>query len=585
MKCNQCGYVNKEGAKYCTSCGASLFKTPSIDTVGLVRLAEAYTGSLAAAKKIASENSQDIHSIALACVAWIRSKDATLFQDAKEKEEGIPTLDSFVDMEKTLRDLDYEERIVVLMHCLEKESPATIAQILNLSESQVIYYLQTAYIKNHPAAMQKEAFPVTEKKKPVKRKKTVRRKVKDTNSEGSKLVRHLSMPTKIALAVTIAVAVGTFFGVKKYAADEYQRGVAYLEEQNYGAALEPLLNAKRYGGSEDAGVKLGDVYYQQEEYSKALQEYQDCRPEQKGVKEALIRTYEKLADQAVAQSNYGTAAENLEKQYELDENDRTHLRLQAVQNDGSYTDDSGNVYNAWGDPTKLCAVSNGKKLYQVDLEYNEDRSLKTMKEYISDDTSKIIYNQFSNDKEVEASWMLQSDGAAAYSVQAVMNDEQGNPILNTVTTPSSVKKTITSYKYDDDNQIVSTVIKNTSTTVTGTYHYSGGILTDIQYNDGSSTTFTYDKAGNKIHEATTKENGDILLDLSYEYDNHGRLKEKIIKQQDPDSILPSVENQDITYTYTSTGNYDTLTIHGRTSEIAKGYYLQNTGWIILYTNK
>lgn len=584
MKCNQCGYVNKEGAKFCTSCGASLSKTPSSDTADFVWLAEAYTGNLAVAKKIASENSQDIHSIALACVAWIHSKDATLFQDAKEKEEGIPTLDSFADMEKTLRDLDYEERIVVLMHCLEKESPDVIAQILSLKESQVIYYLQSAYIKNHPAETQKEAFPVTEKKKPVKRRKTVRRKVKDTNSEGSKLVRHLSMPTKIAVAVTIAVAAGTFFGVKKYAADEYRRGIAYLEEQNYSAAMEPLLNAKRYGGSEEAGIKLGDAYYQQEEYGRALQEYQDCRPEQKGVKEALIRTYEKLADQAVAQSNYGTAEENLEKQYELDENERTYLRLQVVQNNGSYTDDSGNVYNAWGDPTKLCAVSNGKKLYQVDLEYNEDRSLKTMKEYISDDTSKIIYNQFSSDKEVEASWMLQSDGTAAYSVQTVMSDEQGNPVLETVTTSSSVKKTITSYKYDGDSQIVSAIIKSTSTTVTGTYHYSGSVLTDIQYTDGSSTTFTYDKAGNKIHEATTKKNGDILMDLSYEYDEQGRLKEKIVKQQNTDSILPSVENQDITYTYTSTGSYDTLTIHGSTSEIAKGYYLQNTGWIILYTN-
>ena len=584
MKCNACGYVNKEGAKFCTNCGAPLSKAPSSDTAVFVQLAEAYTGNLAVAKKIAAENPQDIHSIALASVAWIRAKDPILFQDAKDKEEGKPTLDSFTDTEKTLRDLDYEERIVVLMHCLEKQSPAAIAQILSLSESQVIYYLQCAYTKNHPSETPKTAAPVPEKKKPAKRRKTARKKPKETNNEGSKLINHLSMPTKIVVAVIIAIVAGTFFGVKKYASDEYQRGIAYLEEENYTAAMEPLLNAKRYGGSEDAGLKLGDAYYQQGDYSRALQEYQDCRSEQKGVKEALIRTYEKLADQEIAQSNYGDAKENLEKQYELDENDHTYIRLQAVDHDGSYTDDNGNVYNAWGDPTKLCAVSNGKKLYQVDLEYNDDRSLKTMKEYVSEYTSKITYNQFSSDKEVEASWLL-SDGKAAYSVQAVTKDEQGNPTLVTVTTPASVKKTSTVYTYNSDNQITSSLIKSTSGTVTGTYHYTGDTLTDIQYTDGSSTTFTYNKAGSKIHETTTKENGDILMDISYEYDDQGRIKEKVMKQPNADSILPSVENQDITYTYTSTGSCDTLTIRGSTSEIAKGYYLQNTGWIILYTNK
>ena len=75
MKCNACGYVNKEGAKFCTNCGAPLSKAPSSDTAVFVQLAEAYTGNLAVAKKIAAENPQDIHSITLASVAWIRAKD------------------------------------------------------------------------------------------------------------------------------------------------------------------------------------------------------------------------------------------------------------------------------------------------------------------------------------------------------------------------------------------------------------------------------------------------------------------------------------------------------------------------------
>ena len=52
------------------------------DTAVLLELAEAYTGSPAQARKIVEASQKDIRSVSAACVAWIRLKDQTLFQDA-----------------------------------------------------------------------------------------------------------------------------------------------------------------------------------------------------------------------------------------------------------------------------------------------------------------------------------------------------------------------------------------------------------------------------------------------------------------------------------------------------------------------
>lgn len=582
MKCKACGYINKDGAKFCTSCGASLVDQAALeqDTDVLIQLAEAYTGNLAVAKQIVEENPHTIRDTAEACVKWIRAKDQTLFHDEEKSTEGEPTLDSFTNTEAALRDLTYEERITVLMHCLEKMSVSEIAKILQESEDHVLYYLQSAYRKNNPQQVQIPVNQPQEKKKAARKKRPVRKKIKEKDSD-SKLISHLSNHTKILVAVIFALIAGTFWGVKKYANDEYNRGVALLEEQKYDDAIEPLLNAKRYGGSEDAGLKLGDVYYDQGNYDEAQKEYESCKTDQAGVKEALIRTYEKQADACIEKSNYGDAADFLQKQYDLDEDEHTNLRLQAVQNNGSYTADNGNVYNAWGDPTKLVAKKNGQTIYQMDLEYNDDRTLKNMKEYVSEYSSKVTYNQLGTSDEVEASWYMQTGNMISYSVQAVTNDENNHPTLITVTTPTSVKKTNYTYTYDQD-QIQKAVIKSTSGTVTAVYHYDGSVLTDIQYSDDSSTTFTYDRDGKLIHETTVKENGDILKDTTYEYNEDGSLKEKVVRDNETDSTLPQLTYQDITYTYTSTGALDSLTIQGKNGEIARGYYIVNTGWVILY---
>ena len=85
-----------------------------------------------------------------------------------------------------------------------------------------------------------------------------------------------------------------------------------------------------------------------------------------------------------------------------------------------------------------------------------------------------------------------------------------------------------------------------------------------------------------IHKTTVKENGDILLDISYTYNDQGNLEEVIQKDTATNSLVPSAANQDIQYSYTSTGEKDMLVIRGENDEIANGYYIQGTGWIILY---
>lgn len=585
MKCNRCGYINDDSAKFCTSCGAPLtMPAQETDEEVLIELAEAYTGNLAAAKKITADNPHTVRCISEACLQWIRQKETDLFQDAGKKADDIPTLDSISSMEDTLRDLDYEERIVVLMHCVEKMSPSLIAQILHISEEDVIYYLQSAYTKNHPVQVQKETKTSVETKKTIRRKRPVRKKETKEHTDDSsdpKFLKKLTWQSRALIAVIAAIIIGTFLGVKNYAHQEYLRGLEYLNSQDYEAAKEPLLNAKRYGGNEDAGLKLGDVYYGQEDYSAALHEYESCRQNQAGVKEALIRTYEKLADASVEKSNYGDAAGYLEKQYALDENDHTYVRLLACQNNGSYESDEGNVFNAWGNPIKLVSSSNGKTLFQVELEYNDDRTLKEMNESLTNSSSKVRYNQFGKAQEIEASWYLQEKNYVSYSVQAVQYDDHNNPTLFTITTPTSIKKTTYVYSYDGD-QILSSTQKTGTTTVTSKYQYDGSTLKEIDNSDGTVVTFTYDKQGQMIHKTTVKENGDILLDISYTYNDQGNLEEVIQKDTATNSLVPSAANQDIQYSYTSTGEKDMLVIRGENDEIANGYYIQGTGWIILY---
>lgn len=580
MKCRKCGYENKEDARFCTSCGASLIeqKKEEQDQAALIELAEAYTGSLAAAKKIAAENT-DMHAVSQACIAWIRAKDTTLFQDEGTKEEGKPTLDSFKDMEKALRDLDYEERIVTLLHCVEKQKTDEIAAELSIPEDHVIYYLQQAYLKNNPPQIQISLNPPSDKKKTVKKKRQIKKKTKEKKESSSKLINHLSLSSKILIAVIAACIIGTFLGVKNYARQEYERGTALLEEQKYDEASEPLLNAKRYGGSKDAGLKLGDVYYGKADYTRALEEYEACDESIDGVKEARIRTYEKLADASIEKSNYGDAAEYLQKEYDLNSEESTLIRLQACQNDGTCTQDDGSTFNAWGDSTKLVVYNNNKKLYQLEIEYNDDRTVKVMKGSLSDTSIKVTYNQFNDSQKTEASWQMTSSSTIGYSVQAVSYDDHENPTQITVTTPLSVKKTSYTYIYDND-QIQSAVEKNTTGIIDAKYHYEDDVLKEISYSDNSVQTFTYDKAGQKIHETTAKENGDIISDVSYEYNEDGTIKEKIVKQS-ANTLLPSASDQDITYTYTDTGKPFRMTIQDQ-NETAQGYYVANMGWIILY---
>ena len=226
-------------------------------------------------------------------------------------------------------------------------------------------------------------------------------------------------------------------------------------------------------------------------------------------------------------------------------------------------------------------MKNGRKLYQVELEYNDDRTLKSMKESVSDYTSRINFNQFGNSTDIEASWFLKDDNTVSYSVQTALYDEHDNPTQITVTTTSSIQKTTYTYTYDED-QIKSASLKTKAGTVTASYTYKDDKITEIKYSDNTSVTYEYDRNGQLIHETDLKENGDIITDISYDHNDSGNVVEKIIKRNDTDSVLPFASEQDITYTYTKAGEPSTMTVLANNAEIASGYYIENAGWVILY---
>ena len=150
MRCSKCGHENPEGMKYCMYCGSQLVQA---DSSLLYQTALGYTGSASAAEKISAEN-KDMHTLSLACIAWIREQEPALFDQLQDGDDSrtMETLEDF----SQLRQLDYEERICLLLRTEDKENIEDIAKLLNLTSSQVRYYLQSAWKKNHPDLSSKQ---------------------------------------------------------------------------------------------------------------------------------------------------------------------------------------------------------------------------------------------------------------------------------------------------------------------------------------------------------------------------------------------------------------------------------------------
>ena len=538
MRCSKCGHENPEGMKYCMYCGSQLVQA---DSSLLYQTALGYTGSASAAEKISAEN-KDMHTLSLACIAWIREQEPALFDQLQDGDDSrtMETLEDF----SQLRQLDYEERICLLLRTEDKENIEDIAKLLNLTSSQVRYYLQSAWKKNHPDLSSKQ------------RKAEEKEKIDDENYRpaGPSFRKMKPIIWKSILAAMVVFICAAFFIVKQFAKQEYETGIALMEKGNNDEAIRHLTNAASYGGARDAEEKLGRAYYENDQYDQALTIFKKLKPEE--AKEDLILTYQAMGNAYIDEEKYKEAGQCFAEQYALDDDKVTWLRQQACENEGSYKDENGNVYNVYGLPEEL-----NYEDAKVKITYDKDQKITKITYRRKDDTFTIP--DLDADAEMDVSLYRNS---RYHTILKTLNDNGDIEKLQDIDTDSKTTLYRT-YTYDDDGKIKEMREKGAGSTAVYEYEYEDSLLKEITGPKNKKTTFTYDE-NDRVKEMDTPEQ-----DETYLYNEDDTLKEKTITQ--------GRKKQTFTYTYTA-GSPFSVIVSASGKDIGYGWYIRNNGWLTIY---
>ena len=620
MKCPNCGFENREGALYCGGCGTKLPEEvkeavqpeEKKDDSALLELAEAFTGVKSAANEIVNASEHTISSVCSGSIAWIRKKDPDVLQVKLVPEKEGKTLDELKDVTANLVPLDYEERIAVLVHVIMKKTAAETASFIGTDEDTVKALLQNAYKMSYPdgdsAAKKETVKPVIDKdtvkkEEPKKKKPFIQKPVHKEKQENTaenkpaKKKRSLSVKIKVGIAVAAALIIGTFFGLRSYASDQYSQGIASMEKGDYESAVKQLKTADSLGKGGDTLLKLGEAYAENSDYTSAAETYEkymNTVSDKDEVKEKLADTYDQLADDALDDKDKSTAKKYLQKEYDLNEDEITKIRLKAVSSDdGTYTDKSdGAVYDSYGNPTELYGGSVDDPMYTVDITYDDDHHFSSMSEYVKKGAIATAFSDFSykDSTDVSISWLPLENSQDVCDAVIEKRDSNGNVIQRKRTTSEGTVTEKIRYTYDDKDRIATAVhtFDDGTDTVTDTYKYSGDTLKSMSREEGSSTfvySYTYDKKGNLTNTVINKDSKQTGS-LKYTYDKSGNLTDisethTALSYEDTD---PFAEDRHISYTYSASGTPMTMEIQAGDDEAAaKGYYVEGSGWVILYS--
>lgn len=581
-KCPYCGFENKDDALFCGGCGKEL-PVEKASAEELQKLAFAYTGSHTAAKEI-SKKSSDNKEVRTASIAWIQER-YPLFQDIVVSDETSPVLEELTDFDTQLNAMDYEERIVSLMHCVEKLSVSDISSELSISEDYVKGLLQDAYNKSQGKPARNVKPHVVKKEEPEKKKEKKKKKA-DTRKKEHPL--SWKVKVQIVIAVIIAIVLGVFFGTRSYGNTQYESGISLLSQKNYKGAVTAFQDAEKFGHrKEDVLLKLGEAYYGNGQYTDAvssLEEYLKEHPDSKDGEKDLVRAYEKCADEALKDSDTDKAESYLKKAYALDQNEYTYIRMQAIKSeDGTFTDKStGAVYDKWGRPVVISIYDdNGDRLYQVEISYKKGH-ISRMEEYTVDGARKTIVKDIPTEGNITVNWLYSEDNPIEYNVISEVMDED---LISEKTIFDGYNTKTYTWSYQMSNKRpVSAVIETDDGEMKETYSYKNNQLYTLSRDseDGTYTyTYSYDKKQLKqVNITSGKKKGKITC--TYDEDgNLTKIKESgnITDDMNPE---PYEGNRTITYTYASDGSPMTCTVTSKKKTVGQGIYIRNTGWIMLY---
>ena len=404
----------------------------------LKQLAEGYTGNAKQAETIADEAALDpnpVEKTRILSVAYIQSRDSSLFETALVPQPDQAELDGIRDLETELRDLDYEERIVSLMKTYEQKTNAEIAETLGISEGYVSALLQQANIKVQQSRYVPPKAEESTEDKPKKKKK-------------EKKHFELSLKTKIGLAALAVVVLGVFVAVRSYAHSQYEKGEAALNTGNYEDAAMYFKRAAQWGDGDKSLLKLADAYFLSGDDANAYIFYEDYHG--KYTKDEysagqMVICLKKQADRYVMANDLQNAAEAIEKANGLQPSIYLDYRLKALRSGENYQSADGSVWNLYGQMIKAaCLSDNGTVLYTVEVLYDGQGHWRKMTAGKSGTLRTSQYEDFLFEKGTvyDVRWIPGGDLPAAYAVsyQGEREDAQ--------------------YETDSDGHIVSMVVEH-----------------------------------------------------------------------------------------------------------------------------
>lgn len=605
MKCPSCGKEIPDNSKFCDYCGKPVPTLPSVSQDVLVELAEGYVANTAAAKEIANQAStkpDGLKAVREYAISYLQKKETDLFQEKPTFTEGKEELTSIENLEDALRPLTYEERIVVLMKNIEKLSVEDIAQDLSISIEEVHGYLQSAFEKVYPegkivkeetsVVKEEKVDPVLEKAKKKGQKaakKTVSKPKKPKN--GKNYSRNpLSTKVKIVVAVVVACVLGGWLGIKNFANGQYEAGVESLKNENYEEAIKEFSNAVQWwSGKEDANKQLAYAYAGDGNYEKAAEKMETYIEASKDtdMNLTLASYYSTLGKESVDKEDYKSAAEWYEKAYSLDQSPYTNMKLLAAQNEGSYTDESGNEYNKDAQLTKINVKENGYS-YSVSLDY-EDGKLTSMQAKMSN--APITFNKFQDTYESAEIAFYPVGNTLRYYVHETVNEAEEN-YYGTYGTYLFIKE-ITK---DSDGNITKVRKENQKTgeVLTSEYTYIQNVLASIKTTTNMSEDawieeFTYDDNGNLVERTIARNLLSTVEHETYTYDESGNCTRKITERNEitaEENLAPYADYRITDYTYTNDGELYSATVTDRNGTIvAKGYGIPENGMIYIFTSQ
>jgi outer membrane biosynthesis protein TonB len=587
---------------------------------GMLFIAQLYTANTAAAKQItdALPEDADIPALRSACIAWIRSKEAGLFQEPAEQREAQELPEEIDDMEGLCRDLDYEERIIALMKYGEGLSEETIAQELSLPEEQVKAWLQNAVSKYAPAPAAEETAAEQPKPEPEQKpeeppaetagkpaeqpQKPKEQKTKEPKSKGNKknarvkTAKHPKKPVLsnkfiMAAVAVIAIVLGSFIGVRSYASSQYRSGKKLLAEEQYAEAVEALKNAVAWnGGGNDAILLLGDAYFGTEAYDDALKQYEAYKEKMPNVDmtNRYKETYRGAADKALKAGDTESCVQWLDREYGLTHDERTFYRREALKGGGTYSDVSGNVYDTYGNPIRLV---NTRMI--LTLSYDEG-TLTKIDGVLKGTNTTVTLKADTNETRrhtLDAHWHI-VDSLLQYYAENTVYD-RGEVVRRTILRSKDPELVYNySYKYDGDKALTCTEEEPDGRKTTYVFGYDSKgtrIMADAQFEDESDPnhiTYDHDKDGHLIGTAVTRNIIELLEKRTWTY-SYGVLTEETMERRKIYTRYaeePMREYRRIVYKNTSGGDPLQASLLDRDGNIAaEGFYIRNAGWIWLHT--